>query len=235
MLSVIIPTFNEALNIASLISHIQGCDQASQIEIIVVDSPQSNDEGYRLAKGMGVVALKSDASGRAAQMNHGAAKAKHDLLYFLHADVRPPKNFISSILNQVSSGYQMGIFSYHFDNNNLMLRINAFFTNFDGLFAGGGDQSLFILKSDFKNLNGFNENLLIMEDFDFFKRGKSAKLRRCIIKNPVIVSARKYASNSWLKVNITNLRIFLIYLSGGSQEKMIHLNKKLTFKKVIKV
>ena len=47
-----------------------------------------------------ITLLYSDR-GRAKQMNLGAQHAKVDILYFLHADSFPPKNFDKLIIEQV--------------------------------------------------------------------------------------------------------------------------------------
>ncbi len=228
MISVIIPTFNEAKNIAELIPYLRSCRHGEKLDIIVSDAPISNDATFHVAEQLACKVVKTKKASRAHQMNTGAKDAKFDILYFLHADARPSKNFADQILDQAKKGKQFGIFSYKFDSPNPLLKVNSYFTKYDGLFAGGGDQSLFIMKSTFFYLGMFDENRRIMEDFDFYKRAKQAKLPFTIINDPLVVSARKYAANSWLKVNLINLRIFLLYLSNGSEERMIALNRKLT-------
>lgn len=227
MISVIVPTFNEEHNISSLVKHIRSCDNGKQVEIIVCDAPESKDSGFEKAKELGVKAIKSPKGYRAFQMNYGAKYASNEILYFLHADARPTKNFVQEILNSTKD-VDFGIFAYKFDSNNLLLKMNAYFTRYDSLFAGGGDQSLFILRSNFQEMGGFSNKLRIMEDFDFYRRAKRNGLKFKIIKEPLLVSARKYEQNSWLKVNLINFRIFFIYLLDGSQERMIALNKKLS-------
>lgn len=227
MISVIIPTFNEEENISSLLDHLLKCESSDRIEIIVCDSPDSVDKGFEIAQKRGIKTLKSKKGGRALQMNSGSKHASYEFLYFLHADARPPIDFVNEIILFLSSDYDFGSFCYKFNSEKLILKINSFFTRFDGFYAGGGDQSLFIRKDVFEKLNGFNENLKIMEDFDFYKRAKRAKYKPGIIRKPLLVSARKYERNSWIKVSYINFRIFLLYFFRGPQEKMIKLNNRL--------
>ena len=49
-------------------------------------------------------------------MNKGASVAKGDVLYFLHADSIPPKNFAGSILNAVNKNFSSGCFRLSFDH-----------------------------------------------------------------------------------------------------------------------
>ncbi|WP_235297549.1 TIGR04283 family arsenosugar biosynthesis glycosyltransferase [Portibacter marinus] len=228
MISVIVPTFNEEANICDLIQHIRSCRSGEDIEIIICDAPTSEDKGCKSAEKLGVKAIKSPKASRAFQMNYGAQHADHNILYFLHADARPPANFIVKIQEALAEN-QFGIFSYKFNSSKWMLKMNSFFTRFDGLFAGGGDQSLFIKKQNFQHLGGFNTKWRIMEDFDFFRRAKKTGLKFTIIKEPLVVSARKYERNSWWKVNYVNFSIFILYLRKGiqAQDRMIDLNRKL--------
>ncbi len=83
MISIIIPTYNEADKIAQTIIKTQEANGRHQIEIIVVDGG-STDESISIAKNCGAITLLSDQKSRAAQMNKGALCAKGDVLYFLH-------------------------------------------------------------------------------------------------------------------------------------------------------
>jgi rSAM/selenodomain-associated transferase 2 len=227
MISVIVPTFNEEGNICELIQHLRKCDHYGQLEIVVCDSPNSKDEGWKKAKDLGAKVFKSPKAYRAYQMNYGAEQASFDVLYFLHADARPPINFVSQIISSLEN-VDFGIFAYKFNSKSIILKFNAFFTKYDGMFAGGGDQSFFIKAEEFKQLGGFDNQLKIMEDFDIYRRAKKSKLRFAIVKDPLTVSARKYERNSWIKVNAINLAIFMIYCFNGSQDTMIALNRRLS-------
>ncbi len=98
MISIIIPTYNEADHIAQTISKTYSANGEHQIEIIVVDGGSTDEKG------------------RATQMNKGASVAKGDVLYFLHADSIPPKNFTDCILNAVNKNFISGCFRLSFDH-----------------------------------------------------------------------------------------------------------------------
>jgi glycosyltransferase involved in cell wall biosynthesis len=97
MISIVIPTYNEADQIAQTISKTNAAKGEHQIEIIVADGG-STDETLPIALRSNAITIVSNKKGRAAQMNKGASVAKGDVLYFLHADSIPPKNFAGSIL-----------------------------------------------------------------------------------------------------------------------------------------
>jgi rSAM/selenodomain-associated transferase 2 len=228
LLSIIIPVYNEQQNLIKGLSFLSEQANKFHIEIIVSNSPESIDESGMICKDFYKVthfdALKK---GRAAQMNAGAAKAKGDILLFLHADVILPKDFYTQILQAIKEENKAGFFSYKFDKQTLLLNMNSSFTKKDGLFSGGGDQCQFFTKEIFKALNGYNEEFCIMEDFEMIERVRTQKISFKIIQSKAIVSARKYEQNSWLKVNLINGYVFLKYKLGVHPLKLRKTYKSL--------
>lgn len=153
-------------------------------------------------------------------MNEAAAKARGDILVFLHADVIPPSTFIKDISDTINEGFSYGYFSYKFEPSSFMLNINALFTHNNGLFAGGGDQIHFMTRELFLQMGGYDESYCIMEDFDFTRRVKKSGKPIKLIKNPAVVSSRKYKNNSWLKVNLLNLIAYFMFKMNFSPKKI---------------
>ncbi|MGB1283428.1 MAG: glycosyltransferase, partial [Polaribacter sp.] len=174
-----------------------------------------------------VTYFESKKKGRATQMNFGAQKAKGDVFLFLHADVALPEDFYQQIIGAVKSGNKAGFFAYKFDKKGFLLDINSSFTKKDGLFAGGGDQCQFFTKETFEKLKGYNEDFCIMEDFEMIDRIRKHKISYTIIQSKATVSARKYNTNSWLKVNAINGYVFLKYKLGIHPRKLRKTYKKL--------
>lgn len=82
LLSAIIPTFNEADNIAAAIDSLGFCD-----EIMVVDS-FSEDETVEIAKQKNAIVHQRKYTGPADQKNWAIPKAKHEWVFILDADER---------------------------------------------------------------------------------------------------------------------------------------------------
>ncbi len=62
----------------------------------------------------------------------------------------------------------------------------------------------------FEKLGGFNERFVIMEDFEIIQRiRKTANF--LLVPQDVIVSARKYETNGWLRVQLANLTAFTMF------------------------
>ncbi|MDZ7658769.1 glycosyltransferase [Fodinibius sp.] len=141
-ISVIIPTFNEADSITETIEKVQEHSKGYILEILVVDGG-STDATINRAKQAGAEIFESPDKGRAAQMNFGAKQAQGEILYFLHADTHPPKDFDSAIMSAVNQERQAGCFQLAFDYDHFLLRFYSWFTRFDIDLFRFGDQSLF--------------------------------------------------------------------------------------------
>lgn len=217
-LSIIIPVLNEADNLKELLPLFQKEIQEGFFEVIVVDGG-STDGTKKAVEEMGFRFLECGIRSRAIQMNMGAKIAKGDVFYFVHADVRILHTFFEDIRSCVSKGFQAGCYAYDFDSTKKMLRINSWFTQFNGLLSGGGDQTLFIRKDVFWELGGFDEKFCLMEDFELVRRIKK-KYGFKVIPKRILVSARKYDTNSWLRVQIANLLVFGLFLLHYSPSKM---------------
>lgn len=225
MVSVIIPTYNEAKVIEDLVWFLKANAGIYDTEIIVSDGG-STDKTIELAENAGATVLKCSQKGRASQMNFGASKSTGSILYFVHADCIPPKGFAKDIMDAVNAGYDVGRYQTKFISTNLLLKINAFFTRFDMFSCYGGDQTLFITKDLFTKLNGYDVSKLIMEDYDITSRAKE-KARYMIFNRSVLVSARKYELNSWLRVQKANYKAVQQYKKGISTQQIANTYKKM--------
>ncbi len=227
MISIIIPAHNEYQNLKRLFTNSFFLEHKLLSEVIMAVSPKNTDETELLAAHNKIKFKRCQKKGRAAQMNEASKLAQGTIVVFLHADVIPPKGFIDDIVECLRTEYDAGFFSYRFDKDSWLLRVNASFTSKDGLFTGGGDQCLFIRKQVFEALGEYNENQVLMEDFEFFKRMKKNKVPYTIIKNDLVVSARKYECNSYLRVNLSNLLLVLLFKLGYPGDKLKVLHNKL--------
>jgi rSAM/selenodomain-associated transferase 2 len=224
-LSIIIPTYNEAGNIVALINYLKLHGKDSVKEIIVSDC-HSTDDTVKLAHDLGAIAKVSPKRGRAEQMNYGATLATGEVLYFVHADCLPPESFVQDIKESIENGYELGGFISEYNSEDLNMKLNAFFTQFDWLVNRGGDQTMFTTKNLFEEINGFDETYMIMEDYDFVKRARKTHPFN-VIQKSVKISTRKYDNNSYFQVNFANFVVFSMYLIGFKPKTLLKTYKNL--------
>ncbi|MDX1489127.1 MAG: TIGR04283 family arsenosugar biosynthesis glycosyltransferase [Acidiferrobacterales bacterium] len=224
-LSIIIPTLNERDNVRELVTYLQKHGDERIVDLIVVDGG-STDDTVAAAEAAGATVYTCPQRGRAVQMNMGAEKASGDVLYFVHADACPPPRFLDQIEQALGEGYDLGCYRFVFKSNRLLLRINAYFTRFDRLMCRGGDQTLFVRHSLFDALGGYKPHYVVMEDYDFILRARK-QARFKIIPDDVLVSARKYKHNSYLRVNLSNLTVFIMFFLGFPPRTMLATYRRL--------
>lgn len=216
MISVIIPTLNEEEHIGAILDFLKDHPLQDQFEVIVVDG-NSTDRTLSIVNSYNVFPCSTEHCSRALQMNIGARHAKGDILYFVHADVKLIPSFVDDIIDAIRRGFVSGCYRFKFDHpRNPLLHINGFFTRFPFKWCRGGDQTLFISKEAFDEIGGFDERYVIMEDYDLLDRLEHKGMSFKVIPKSVKVSARKYLSNSYLKVQMTNLKAMKMYKRGVS-------------------
>lgn len=201
MISIIIPTCNEAVIIQRCLAHLAKVD--GKKEVIVVDGGSSDGTRSIVRRHKSAV-LVSSSPGRALQQNAGAKKAKGDILLFLHADTKLPRHALTYILS-MEKRYGWGAFFVQYAASSLLLKLISWKANHIRLslfHLPFGDQAIFVKKSMFRRLGGFPP-IPIMEDM-----GLSKKLRKegkpGIITHHVITSSRRFSG-----------RIFSTYLKMG--------------------
>jgi rSAM/selenodomain-associated transferase 2 len=226
MISIIIPTYNEALAIEKTIGYLEKNDPEKKIAEIIVADGGSTDGTKEKATAAGAIFLECRSKGRAAQMNEGAEIAKGEILYFLHADTIPPDDFIKDIIASIEAGAGSGCFRLAFDHDHWFLKANCWFTRFDVNLIRFGDQSLFLKKELFLKSGGFNTGYIVMEDQEIISRLKRLGKFK-VIPKPVITSARKYKENGIYKTQGIFFLIWFMYYLGFSQQKLVQTYKKM--------
>ena len=191
IISVIIPTWNEAATICDTIATLNRED--CELEVIVVDggSPDDTCERARTAGADEVFVLET--GGRPFQMNEGAARASQESewLLFLHADTVLPGSGLSQIANQPASVVG-GAFQRRFDSSSWLLGLTAWISDFRscrGIFLG--DQAIFVRREVFEKLEGYDTTFTMCEDIDFTKRMRELG-DTAMILGPAISSARRF-------------------------------------------
>lgn len=228
-ISIIIPTFNEEERIGALLSHLREYCSETSYEIIIADGG-SKDATVSIAAQSGVKVLHCSRKGRAAQMNQGAERAAGTILYFLHADTFPPVNFVSKIRKSFGRGYRSGCFQLAFDDSHPVLKFYSWCTQFRLTVFRFGDQSLYVEKTLFHKVGGFDESLTVMEDQEIVRELKKASFFY-LSDECVTTSARRYKVNGIIRLQAIFFLIVIMYYTGAEQHTLVHVYNRFIVKK----
>ncbi|MGO4912695.1 TIGR04283 family arsenosugar biosynthesis glycosyltransferase [Leeuwenhoekiella sp. W20_SRS_FM14] len=232
MLSIVIPVLNESHNLPIVLNHlVVYAAEPQNLEVLIVDGG-SCDDTLKVAqefKNTGGIKTKiiNSSRGRAKQMNAGAQQATGNILYFLHADSFPPKNYDHYILEEVAKGNPAGCFKMQFNSNHWWLKLASYFTKFRWRACRGGDQSQFITRGLFEEIGGFDESYIIYEDNilinELYTRDKFV-----VIQEPLVSSARLYEKYGVWFVQYHFLIIYIKkWLGANAEELHAYYRKKL--------
>ena len=215
-ISVVIPALNEANCIARTVA-LAAADNPS--EVIVVDGGSSDDTPRRAAKA-GATVLTS-RPGRGRQMNAGASSAIGNVLLFLHADTLLPLNY-SSLLpvclvqpQVVAGAFRFEVAERFPGRSFLQWTVNL---RSRWLQMPYGDQALFLRRSLFEELGGFND-WPILEDYELVRRLRSCGRVR-ILPQSALTSGRRWQRLGVLRATWVNKRVILGYRFGVPVEKL---------------
>nr|WP_321221928.1 glycosyltransferase family 2 protein [uncultured Psychroserpens sp.] len=171
------------------------------------------------------IRLISSEKGRAKQLNKGARNAFGDILYFLHADSFPPKNFDKLIISEVQKGNKAGCFRMQFDSNHWWLRLASWLTQFSWRACRGGDQSQFITRELFDDIGGYDENYIIYED-NILINELFARKQFVVINKKLKTSARLYRRHGVWKLQYHFWTIYVKKWFGASADELLAYYKK---------
>ena len=213
-ISVIVPVFNEASSIRSFLSNLR--ERTRGAEIIVVDGA-STDGTDQLAQELCDQVIRTSERSRAKHMNAGAAAARGDIFWFLHADAEVPLESLNEIgrimRNPEVSG---GFFRIRLPAAPTVYRLTDGFAHYAGLLLRMrcGDHGIFCRRTAFVEAGGFPD-VPLMEDVEFFRR-----LRRCgrlVHSNKRIrASPRRYEKIGPVRLTFAYGWIATLYFFGVS-------------------
>ena len=217
-ISIIIPIYNEAEQLPGFITILFDTLESDHHQIIFVDGG-SQDDSCKIIQANPNCHLIQSKKGRAIQMNAGAKKARYSLLYFIHVDSIPPKGFDQILLQQLKKGQKAGCFQMQFDHNHFALNWSAFATKYNSTFCRSGDQSLFVEKSLFEHLTGFDERYHICEDVEFIDR-LYQRNEFTVLAQKITTSARRFKENGIWRLHFHHGLIHLMRYFGIGPKKL---------------
>lgn len=221
MISIIIPTLNEASLIRGCINllHAEACDA----EIIVADGG-SIDDTREMASDIHGVRVVASRRGRGIQMNRGASEATGDILLFLHADTVLEPGWSHNILSALDkTAIVGGAFTFSVRSLSWKYRLVETWVRMRSALCKlpYGDQGIFIRKEVFEHINGYRE-IPLMEDVDLIGRMRNVG-RIAIVEKKAFTSERRWAKKGLLRTAAMNQVTMLLYRLGVSPERLYQI------------
>jgi rSAM/selenodomain-associated transferase 2 len=210
LVSIIIPTYNEAASIEATIDAVARL--TGDFEVLVVDGC-SRDGTRELLEALDVPVLHA-SKGRGSQLRAGARLARGEVLWFLHADTRPPRQALAEIhqalLRREVAG---GNFQLRFDGETMPARFMTWFYAHIGRFGlCYGDSGLFVRRAVYDAIGGFR-GFPIFEDLDLVSRlTQAGRFRR--LRTEIVTSSRRFEGRVFLVTFVWWVVLQLLYWLG---------------------
>jgi rSAM/selenodomain-associated transferase 2 len=231
LFSVIVPVLHESHRINCLIDHFYGLEAHHHgCEIIVVDGGPEADT-IDAVRSDQVVTITAE-TGRARQMNAGAAVAHGEILIFLHVDTELPDGAFATIDSVMKkTEYVGGAFALGIKSDKCVYRILEYWVSIRCRLTRipYGDQALFIRRNYFNKIGGYSE-IPIMEDVELMRRIKKSGGRIYIVPDRAMTSSRRWEEEGFVYVNLRNTVLLLLYYLGASPAKLARFYKQFNTK-----
>ena len=193
--------------------------RARGAEVIVVDGG-SRDATVARAGPLADTVI-SAPRGRASQMNAGAARARGEILLFLHADTLLPDAADALIVDGLQRSRRgWGRFDIAIAGRNPLLRVVAALMNVRSRVTGvaTGDQAIFVTRSLFAAAGGYPD-IALMEDVALSGRLKRFGSPLCL-RHRLTTSGRRWEKHGVLRTILLMWRLRLAYRLGADPRKL---------------
>ncbi len=217
LISVVIPTLNEARNVERTIAAARRDYPPDEVEVVVADGGSTDGTPDLLPRD---VQLVRSAPGRAVQMNGGASAARGEALLFCHGDTQLPAGWRDPVLAALQRpGVSGGSFAIRFvPAHGILHLINQLRYPADWRLMYG-DQAQFTTRESFERVGGFPE-LPVMEDLELMRKlHAEGKLVRVPLR--VTSSSRRFLERGPLRQMWLNVSVVLRYLYLGATAEEI--------------
>jgi rSAM/selenodomain-associated transferase 2 len=190
-ISIIIPVRNDAAALGRTVDSLMRLEGIETAEVIVAAA--GDPHGTEQAVAGRARLLWPAGSTRAVLMNGGAAVARGNILFFLHADSHPPRHTLALIAKALADDRVVGgAFEHLFIEPQWSLRAITWINRIRYRLTRNyyGDQGIFTRTAVFGQLSGYKD-LRLMEDLDFSRRLKRLG-KTVLIREPLPTSGRRF-------------------------------------------
>lgn len=199
MLSIIIPTLNEENYLPQLLGSIKK-QSFIGYEIIITDAG-SLDKTVEIAKkeNCKIIPGGLPSKGR----NKGVKVAQGELLLFIDADVKLPKNFLENALNEFKKR-NLDVTSFYLKSEN---KLHNFLFNFLYNSSTKATQDtlpqamhiVLIKKNLHQKIGGFDEKIKLGEELNYVRQASKIGKFGVLKSTYILASTRRYSRDGWFK------------------------------------
>lgn len=223
-ISIVIPARNEEKYLPICLKSIFEAQKNTnlKIEIICVVN-RSNDRTEEIARSFNCRVIKNDSKNLSKIRNSGIYEANGKYIITIDADSRMSKGMLLKVKNILDSNKYIGggvaIWPERFSIGIFLTAMFLLPIIIRHRISGG---LFFFSKKSFNEINGFDENLVSVEDIDFAKRlkayGKSKNMKFAnVFREYIITSCRKFdILGDWYLLK--NPKFFISILKGTNQK-----------------
>jgi rSAM/selenodomain-associated transferase 2 len=221
LISVVIPTLNEATRIGSILDQI-AADGSASYEIVVADGG-STDRTVAIARSRNTRVVSSPP-GRGHQIAAGAVVAAGDILWFVHADSKVAPGSLAEIRRTIGEGGKTGgNFRVVFDGTDGFADwLTGFYAWFRRRGLYYGDSGVFIRRDVYDAIGGMHP-MALMEDYDFTRRMERFGDTCCIDAPPIVTSSRKFHGRKPIGIVLGWIKIHALYSLGVSPDRLARM------------
>lgn len=218
---MLVPTLDEERELPDLLDHLAGLH--GRWEVLIADGG-SGDRTVAIARAHPArPRVVERGGGRAAQLNAAARAATGEILVFLHADSRLPRDAYAS-LAQTSRVPAVvgGNFALRFTGDRIFERwLGAVYRlqRRHGFYYG--DSSVWVRRETFEALGGYRE-IPIMDDYDFVRRLQRSGETRCL-PGPATTSPRRWRRAGMARTVLAWFVIRWLFVAGVPPQRLAHL------------
>lgn len=253
-LSVVIPVRDDELALAELLGELQPL-RGSEFELVVVEAESDSDSdsdwatagpesGCDLSRQRSQLVELADQwlrckPGRAAQLQMGALAARHQCLWFLHADTRDVAaaaawlaNYSACVTDADEPGRSngWGRFDVQFDDHRPILRLVPWLMNWRSRLSAvcTGDQGIFVDRALLATVGGWPQQAL-MEDVELSKllRRQIAPTLPARAQIHITTSARRWRTHGVWRTIFLMWWLRLRYSLGGDPAVLSRLYRDI--------
>jgi rSAM/selenodomain-associated transferase 2 len=215
MISVIVPIKDEP---PEIVLHLARFAASAGCELIVVEGAGDSPAGELLrSAGARLVVCRGSRGSRLAR---AVLEARGDVLFFLHADSRPPDDALELIRQTLDRGCSAGAFSLAYEDADFRMRWIASWANLRSrLFRlPFGDQGIFCRRQAYEAAGGFRD-MPVCDDVDLVRRLRRSG-RFVVRPEATRTSSRRYRERGAFRQVLRVWGVVGGYYIGVSPEKL---------------